>query len=198
MTMMTRREIARQIACVAHGREIRFPLTALEYVLTGRYAHVLAIGFDRARDIEIARQSLIDTDAWQFAARPINELSMGERQRVALARALAQEPQFLLLDEPTANADFAHQISILELIRQMAGQRALGVVMVTHDLNLAAEFADRVLLLKAGRMLAEGTPAEVMNVPLLSQLFGIPMLIDRHPRSGNPRISWEGSLKVKS
>lgn len=194
VSSLTRREIARQLACVTHGREIRFPLTALEYVLTGRYAHATSIGFDDRDDVAIARQALLDTDAWQFAGRPIRELSMGERQRVALARALAQQPQFLLLDEPTANADLAHQISILRLIRQLA-TRSIGSIIVTHDLNLAAEFADRVLLLKAGRLLASGRPAEVMTVEILRQLFDVPLLIDRHPRSGNPRISWEGPFK---
>lgn len=193
---MTRREIARRLACVTHGREIRFPLTALEYVLTGRYAHVRSIGFDDRDDLAIARQALLDTDAWQFAGRPIGELSMGERQRVALARALAQQPQFLLLDEPTANADLVHQISILRLIRELAA-RSIGSIIVTHDLNLAAEFTDRVLLLKAGRLLAAGRPEEVMTVEILRELFDVPLLIDRHPRSGNPRISWEGSFKER-
>lgn len=191
ITDLTRREIARLIACVGQSGEVRFPLTALEYVLTGRFAHVSAFGFDSEQDVEIARQALIDTDADRFSSRRILELSMGERQRVALARALAQESRFLLLDEPTANADLGHQISLLHMIREMSRKRRLGAVIVTHDLNLASEFADRIVLLKAGRLLAEGTPAEVMTVELLSNLFDTPLLIDRHPQSGKPRVSWE-------
>jgi iron complex transport system ATP-binding protein len=191
MAGLTRREIARFIACFAQSAEIRFPLTALEYVLTGRYAHVHALGFDSARDIEIARDALHETDTFQFADRPIGELSMGERQRVSIARAIAQEPRLLLLDEPTANADLAHQVSMLRLIRELAGRRGIAAVIVTHDLNLAAESADRVLLLKSGQLLAGGSPVEVMTSPLLSDLFDLPLIIDRHPRSGNPRVSWE-------
>lgn len=188
---MSRREIARSMARVAQTGDVRFPLTALEFVLTGRFAHVNALGFDSPRDVEMARQALRETDTEQFAGRKFNELSMGERQRVALARALAQEPRLLLLDEPTANADIAHQVSMLRLIRDLAEKRDLGAIIVTHDINLAAEFADRILLLKAGRLLAGGTAAEVMTVPLLSRLFETPLIVDRHPQSGNPRVSWE-------
>lgn len=188
---MSRRDVARLIGIVGQSREIRFPLTALEYVLTGRYARGPAIGFDTDSDILIARQSLRDTDALQFASRKIDELSAGERQRVALSRALAQEPRWLLLDEPTANADLAHQVLLLGMIRELTTRTGLGTIIVTHDLNLAAEFADRVLLLKDGRLVASGSPSEVMNVSILNGVFDIPLLIDRHPRSGNPRVSWE-------
>ena len=191
---LSRRAIARSIALVAPGREIRFPLTALEFVLTGRYAHVPAVGFDSRHDLEIARESLRETDALQFANRRINELSAGERQRVGLARALAQEPRWLLLDEPTANADLAHQISMLKLVREMASRRRIGALIVTHDLNLAAEFSDRILLLKAGRLVASGPPVEVMTTPLLSDIFNLPLLIDHHPQSGRPRLFWESNI----
>ena len=194
ITRLTRREIARAIALVAPSREIRFPLTALEFVLTGRYAHVPAVGFDSRHDLDIAREALRETDALQFASRRINELSAGERQRVTLARALAQQPRWLLLDEPTANADLAHQISMLRLVRDMAHRRQIGALIVTHDLNLAAEFADRVLLLKEGRLIASGPPAEVMTIPLLSDIFNLPLSIGHHPHSGRPRLFWESNI----
>jgi iron complex transport system ATP-binding protein len=186
---LSRREAARQLALVAQAGEVRFPLTALEYALGGRFAHVPAVGFDRPRDVEIARQALAATDAAQFAARRFNELSSGERQRVVLARALAQEPKVLLLDEPTANVDLAHQVSLLELVRRLAGERSLGVLVVTHEINLAAEFADRVALLKGGRLIACGPTREVMTAEHLSDCFDTPLLVDLHPQSGNPRVS---------
>lgn len=186
---LSRREAARQLALVAQAGEVRFPLTALEYALGGRFAHVPAVGFDRPRDVEIARQALVATDAAQFAARRFNELSSGERQRVVLARALAQEPKVLLLDEPTANVDLAHQVSLLELVRRLAGERSLGVLVVTHEINLAAEFADRVALLKGGRLIACGPTREVMTAEHLSDCFDTPLLVDLHPQSGNPRVS---------
>ncbi|MEP7273161.1 MAG: ABC transporter ATP-binding protein [Acidobacteriota bacterium] len=184
-----RREIARHVALVAQTGEVRFPLTALEYVLAGRYAHVRAFGFDSPEDFEIAQTSLEATDAVQFAGRRFNELSSGERQRVVLARALAQQPQLLLLDEPTANVDIAHQVSLLELVRGLTRSRKLGALLVTHEINLAADFADRVALLKDGRLLASGTPGEVMTAELLSQCFETELIVDRHPRTGNPRVS---------
>lgn len=186
----SRRELAHRIAIVAQSAEVRFPLTALEYVLTGRFAYASAIGFDAPGDVELAMQALADTDASQFASRYFNELSSGERQRVVLARALAQQAKLLLLDEPTANADIAHQVSLLHLIRALTRQRGLGALVVTHEINLAAEFADRVALLKDGQLLACGTPSEVMTGQSLGELFGTSLLVDAHPVSGNPRVFW--------
>jgi iron complex transport system ATP-binding protein len=186
----SRREVARRLALVAQSSDMRFPMTALEYALAGRFAHVSARGFDSPRDVEIAVASLRATDAEQFAARRFNELSSGERQRVVLARALAQEPKLLLLDEPTANLDLAHQVTLLDLVRKLARERQLGALIVTHEVNLAAEFADRVALLKGGRLLACGTPLEVMTAELLSDLFKTPLIVDTHPQSGNPRVTF--------
>jgi iron complex transport system ATP-binding protein len=187
---LSRREMARRMALVAQTGEMRFPMTALEYALAGRFAHARAFGFDSPRDVEIAFASLRATDAEQFAARRFNELSSGERQRVVLARALAQEPKLLLLDEPTANLDIAHQVALLDLVRKLACERQLGALVVTHEINLAAEFADRVALLKSGRLLACGTTREVMTAELLSELFETPLLVDAHPQSGNPRVTF--------
>jgi iron complex transport system ATP-binding protein len=192
VTSFSRREIARRMAIVAQAGDVRFPLTALEYVLTGRFAHVSALGFDSPRDIEIAMKSLRDTDAIQFAERKFNQLSSGEKQRVVLARALAQEPRLLLLDEPTANADIAHQISLLNFVRDLTRDKNLGALVVTHEINLAAEFADRVALLKDGRLVACGIPRKVMTAELLSASFDTSLLVDEHPQSGNPRVSWAG------
>jgi iron complex transport system ATP-binding protein len=190
VTSFSRREIARRIAIVAQAGDVRFPLTALEYVLTGRFARVSAFGFDSPRDVEIALKSLRDTDAIQFADRKFNQLSSGEKQRVVLARALAQEPRLLLLDEPTANADIAHQISLLNFVRDLTRDKNLGALVVTHEINLAAEFADRVALLKDGRLVACGIPRKVMTAELLSASFETSLLVDEHPQSGNPRVSW--------
>lgn len=187
---LSRREAARRIALVAHASDIHFPLTALEYVLAGRFAHAHSLGFDTAEDLAIATQSLRDTDAAQFIERRFNQLSSGERQRVVLARALAQQPQVLLLDEPTANADLAHQVALLELIQSLTRSRNLAALVITHEINLASEFADRVALLHQGRLLACGEPASVLTESYLAKVFATPLLVDRHPHSGNPRVSW--------
>jgi len=187
---LSRREMGRRMALVAQTGEMRFPMTALEYALAGRFVHASAFGFDSPRDVEVAFASLRATDAEQFAARHFNELSSGERQRVVLARALAQEPKLLLLDEPTANLDIAHQVALLDLVRKLGRERQLGALVVTHEVNLAAEFADRVALLKSGRLLACGATREVMTAELLSELFETPLLVDAHPQSGNPRVTF--------
>jgi iron complex transport system ATP-binding protein len=189
----SRREIARQLALVTQQSEVRFPLTALEFTLAGRFAHARGFGFEVERDLAVAWEALQATDAARFAERLFNELSSGEQQRVVLARALAQEPRLLLLDEPTANADLAHQISLLELVQRLTRERELGVLLVTHEINLAAEFADRIALLKDGCLLASGAPAEVLTEKLLSETFATPLLVDAHPLSGRPRISWRRS-----
>lgn len=190
---LTRRELARQIGLVAQQGELHFPLTALEFTLAGRFAHAQGFGFDAARDVESAWAALHATDAAQFAERHFNELSSGEKQRVVLARALAQEPRLLLLDEPTANADLAHQVSLLELVRQLTRERQLAALLVTHEINLAAEFADRVAILKEGRLLACGSPREVITEPTLSAAFGAPLLVGVHPQSQAPHIFWRRS-----
>ncbi|HEY8458729.1 MAG TPA: ABC transporter ATP-binding protein [Blastocatellia bacterium] len=187
----SRREIARRMAMTPPQGDIRFPMTALEYVLTGRYVYSTAFGFDSARDVEISMQSLVAVDAAQFAHRRFNQLSSGERQRVALARSLAQQPRLLLLDEPTANADIAHQLSLLDLVRRLTRERGLGALIVTHEINLAAEFADRMALIKDGRLLACGAAPEVMTAELLSELFETPLFVDRHPLSGSPVVWWK-------
>lgn len=188
----SRRDLARQMALVGQAGELRFPLTALEYVLTGRFAHATlgpVAGFDSPRDIEIAMQAMEKTDTARFSTRPFNHLSSGERQRVALARALAQQPRLLLLDEPTANADIAHQISLLRLLKELARDHRISTLFVTHEINLAAEFADRIALLKDHTLLGFGTPADVLTGPLLTQVYETPLVVDANPLSGNPRVT---------
>lgn len=184
-----RRDVARRIGLVTQASELQFPLTALEYVLAGRFARVSAFGFDSPRELAAAMKALEATDAAHLAARFFDELSSGERQRVVLARALAQEPQVLLLDEPTANLDLAHQSSLLALVKRLARERQLGAVVVTHEINLAAEFADRVALLKNGTLHAQGTPHEVLTEPLLGEVFAASLVVDTNPRTGNPRVT---------
>jgi iron complex transport system permease protein len=184
-----RRDVARRVGLVTQASELRFPLTALEYVLAGRFARVSAFGFDSPHELAAAMKALEATDAAHLAARFFDELSSGERQRVVLARALAQEPQVLLLDEPTANLDLAHQSSLLALVRRLARERRLGAIVVTHEINLAAEFADRVALLKNGTLRAQGTPHDVLTEGLLGEVFAAALVVDMNPRTGNPRVT---------
>lgn len=187
----SRRAIGRRIAAVAQETQLAFPVSVLEYVLGGRYPWSTSgsWGWESARDLEIVFEVLRETELEDFGPRLMNELSGGERQRAVLARALATGAEILLLDEPTANLDLGHQASMLQLVRTHCDERKKAAVIVTHDINLAATFADRVVLLKKGRVIAAGNPHEVMTGRLLSEALEIKVLVDAHPLSGAPRIT---------
>jgi len=191
LRLLARRAVSRRIAVVAQEAELRFPVTVLEFVLGGRYAwsSTGAWGWETERDLKVARSAISETGLEDYTARLMNELSGGERQRAVLARALATEAAILLLDEPTANLDLAHQATVLRLVRSRCDTQGTAAVVVTHDLNLAAEFADRALLLKGGQMLASGPPQEVLTPRILRELFEIEVLVDAHPVTGAPRIT---------
>jgi iron complex transport system ATP-binding protein len=186
---LARREVARAVGYVAQSAEVHFPLTVLEYVLQGRFAHGHLLGFETDEDVAAAERALELTAAAAFAPRHLDELSGGERQRVMLARALAQEPRALLLDEPTANLDIAHQVRMLDLVRSLSHRDGLAVAVVTHDLNLAAEFADRMLLLAGGEVKGSGTPAEVLTPERIESVFKTPVVVDANPVNGAPRVT---------
>ncbi len=191
LSAYARRAVARRIAVVAQEADLRFPVTVLEFVLGGRYAWSGAgtWGWESDRDVEITRSILSETELDGFESRLMNELSGGERQRAVLARALATEAKVLLLDEPTANLDLAHQATMLRLVRERCDELETAAVVITHDLNLAAEFASHVLLMKDGRAIATGSPVEVLTTGLLKSVFELEVLVDAHPITGAPRVT---------
>jgi len=189
IAQMSRREIAAFAGYVAQESVVRFPLTAMEYVLQGRFAQGRLVGFESEQDLIEARRAMELTETVDYACRPIMELSGGERQRVMLARALASKPKLLVLDEPVANLDIAHQVSMFDLVRRLASKGDMTAVVVTHELNLAAEFATQVLMLKSGERLAFGPPGEVMTETALNSLFGAELMVDKNPVTGAPRIT---------
>lgn len=189
LDLFSRREIARTIAVVAQENETKFPVTALEFVLSGRFAHGSAFGWETDDDLSIARRALEQCDLADFADRLMNELSGGERQRVVLARALATEAKILLLDEPTANLDLAHQALMFRLVRERCREHEAAAIVITHDLNLAAEFADEVMLLKDGRIFAFGPPDEILTEQNLREVYDVQVLLDENPVSGKVRVT---------
>jgi iron complex transport system ATP-binding protein len=189
LARMPRSEIARRIAVVPQETVLLFPVTAFEIVLTGRSPHLGRRLFEGEKDLAVARQAMEWTDTLSLSDRPIDELSGGERKRVFIARALAQEPEIILLDEPTANLDIHHQIDFLKLILRLYREKSLTIVMASHDMNIASEFCDRLILLEHGSVFRMGTAPEVITPDNIERVYGCRVWIDRSPVSGMPRIS---------
>jgi len=168
---------------------MRFPLTAMELVLQGRFAQGRLIGFESSRDINEAEWAMRLTETFEYAAQPVTELSGGERQRVMLARALAVRPKLLVLDEPVANLDIAHQVKMFELIKRLSVEEGIAAMVVTHELNLAAEFASKVLLLRNGEVTKCGSPEDVLTEQALRDVFETDLLVDKSPFSGAARVT---------
>ena len=167
-----RREIAQRLAFVPQAPLLPPEMRVEEYVLLGRTPHIGAFGYESARDFEAAGAALDRLDLAQFAARPLRTLSGGERQRVVLARALAQDAPLLVLDEPTAALDIGRQQQVLELVAELREHRELTVISAMHDLTLASQYADRLLLLSAGELVAAGHPDEIVTEELISAHYG--------------------------
>lgn len=191
LTSYARRAVARRIAVVAQEADLRFPVTVFEFVLGGRYAwaNASAWGWESEHDIKAAQTAIVESELKEFESRLMNELSGGERQRAVVARALATGAKSFLLDEPTANLDLAHQATMLRLIRSRCDKDGSAAVVVTHDVNLAAEFSDQVMLMRDGRTIAFGDSRMVLTEELLQQVFDLRVLVDAHPVSGVPRIT---------
>lgn len=188
-------DIARLVAVVPQEYAQVFPFTVAETVLMGRFPHrtvrwwSMGIGDETPSDLASAHQAMVDTDVVSLADRLVSDLSGGERQRVVIARALAQEPKILLLDEPTAFLDINHQIEICSLVGRLRAERKLTVVLVSHDLNVASQYCDRVLMLKEGQLCRIGSPEETIRQEVLRMVYGCDVVVDAHPQTGRPRVT---------
>jgi ABC-type cobalamin/Fe3+-siderophores transport systems, ATPase components len=184
-----RKEIARKVAIVPQETAVIFPFYAEEIVLMGRFPHLSNYRFEDKKDYRVVHEAMERTDTLAFASRRFDELSAGERQRVLIARALAQEPEVLLLDESTVFLDLKHQAQFLTLLRQLNTAQKLTVIFVTHDINLAAQNADRIILLYSGKIYAIGKPAEVITAANIKEVYDVDALIDKNPHDGSPRVT---------
>ncbi|HZV60141.1 MAG TPA: ABC transporter ATP-binding protein [Candidatus Eremiobacteraceae bacterium] len=179
---------AQRIAMVQQESPLLFPCRAWEFVLQGRHPYRSSLRFETEDDIAIARRALAEVNAQHLSDRWMDKISGGEKQRVILARALAQQPLLLLLDEPTLHLDIGAQVDLLETLRRLAARHSCTVVIVTHELNLAGEYADQVVLLQRGKCLRVGPPASVYQRELLEQVFQTKLAVEIAV-SGRPHVS---------
>jgi len=185
---MNSREIAKKIAVVSHETETG-QITVEELVLLGRLPHYKSFQFfETKKDIEIAKKFMDLTDILRIKEKQITEISGGEKQLALIARALAQEPKLLLLDEPIAHLDITHQIGILDLIRRLNRQFGLTVIVVLHDLNLAGEYCDRLVLLNKGQIYKIGTPEEVLTYQNIEDVYKTVVVVEKNPISKKPFV----------
>ncbi len=183
---------AQQVALVSQESELLFSLRVWEYVLQGRYPYGKRLRFESDEDCLMAGNALSQVGADSLRDRWMDQLSGGEKQRVILARALAQRPGLLLLDEPTQHLDIGGKVELLRRLRKLADENRYTVVVVTHELNLAAEFSDRIALMHKGKCLRMGAPAEVYQRDVLEEVFETPLEVEIRS-SGRPRVILSGN-----
>ena len=184
-----RKALARTIAFVPQMTFADFPFTVTEIVLMGRSPYLGMLGLEGENDLEIANQAIAFTGLENLAHRKLDQLSGGEQQRVFIARAICQEPDIILLDEPTASLDLAYQVRVMDLMEKLKTEKGITIVMVSHDVNLAAMYADHLLLLHNGHVMCQGLPNEVITYQTLEAAYGCTLLVDESPLGKSPRVT---------
>ena len=189
MAKYSRRSLARIMALVPQTVPEDLPFTVRELVLMARTPRMGLLGLERDQDIRLAGEAMAFTGVDAMAERKMDQLSGGERQRVFIARAICQEPQIILLDEPTAALDLAHQVRIMDLMENLRAEKGLTIVMVSHDINLAAMYGNRLMLLKNGRIVKMGLPGDVLTFKTLEEAYECPLLVDESPLGNCQRVT---------
>jgi len=183
---MNRQALAQLVAVVPQNPTLPELFTALEVVLMGRTSHLGLLRYEGEKDLATVQKAMEATQTLAFAERRVGELSGGERQRLTIARALAQEPKIILMDEPTANLDINYQIETLDLARQLCREQELIVVVTLHDLNLASQYCDRLVMLSDGRVYCHGIPKAVINAQTIKEVYGAEVYVYPHPVNDLP------------
>jgi iron complex transport system ATP-binding protein len=189
ITKYRRRNLSQIMAIVPQHIEVGFPFTVADTVIMGRTPHLGILGMEGKEDYLRAREAMEFTEVAHLAERKLYQLSGGELQRVIIARAICQQPEIILLDEPTTALDPAHQLKIMDLMEKFRREKGTTIIMVSHDLNLASMYGDRLLLLKEGRVVETGAPKSVLNKELLEESYGCRMMVDESPLGQAARVT---------
>ncbi|MDY6764882.1 MAG: heme ABC transporter ATP-binding protein [Halobacteria archaeon] len=195
---LSAREVSRKIATLPQNTNVTFDFDVIDIVSMGRNPHISRFGSQDSNDRNVVERAMERTDTLRFSGRGINEISGGERQRVMFARALAQDTPVLLLDEPTASLDITHQVRMLELIRDTVNDEGKTVIAAIHDLNLAAHYCDKLVLLSEGSVLTTGRPRDVLTNEHLQEAFGSRAVVSRHPVTGSVYVTALPNAKPRS
>ncbi len=185
---VSRGQLAKRMACLSQTVNVNLPFSVRQVVLLGRNPHLKRFQRLGRADEEIADRAMADAAVEDLADKLVTEISAGERQRVFIAMALAQQPDLLMLDEPTSHLDIAHQVRIYELLTRLHRQRKLTVVIVSHDLNLAAEYCQKLILLDAGQVAQSGSVEQVIRKEILEQVYGTAVTVQRNQTTGRPHV----------
>jgi len=192
---LTKNDIARSIAAVPQGNEIKFSFTVEDIISMGRMPFQRQFAGESSEDMEIIEEAMRDTNLLEMRDRRINEMSGGERQKVIIARALAQTPKYLLMDEPTNHLDINAQFEVLDLVSGLARKKGISVVLVSHNLPMAARYCDRIALIKDRRVMCEGTPEEVLTPENMRDVFSVDAELVVNPKTGRYSVQLNGSAK---
>lgn len=193
---MKSKEIARKLAFVPQNTNIDFEFTAMDVVIMGRSPYLRLFQNEKEEDMEIVRRSMEVTKTWHLRDVNINEISGGERQRVIIARALAQQTGIMLLDEPISMLDIHHQIELMDTVKKLVKEEGITVVAVLHDLNIASQYSDEIIILNGGQVFAKGTAAEVITENNILEVYGLSVQVIKNPITGKPHVIPISSLAV--
>jgi iron complex transport system ATP-binding protein len=188
LTKLSSSSLARQLAVVPQNTVIDFDFSVFDIVLMGRTPYLPRFAAEGEADLALAQHAMELTDTWQLRERSINQLSGGERQRVIVARAIAQQTGIIALDEPVSHLDLQHQIALLKQLKELNRTQRITVLVVLHDLNLAATFSDRLILMHQGRVDCQGSPAEILQPEIIKRVYGVEVDLIQAPGDGRPYV----------
>lgn len=188
ITGFSNKDLARKISYVPQNTHLEFEFSVMDIVLMGRSSYLKRFQSESRSDIDIAKNAMLITNTWHLREKNIGQISGGEKQRVIIARALAQQAEIMLLDEPVSQLDIQHQIEILDIIKRLTQDKKVTVILSIHDLNLAAQYSDCLILMDKGRVFKRGTPEEIITEENIRRVYGVKVHIMENPLTGKPHL----------